>query len=172
MPGNYIKLLCNATNSSHTYHSLNIQDGGALINVSLSSDWTSWELIDEGSLELLNVIFKISVHGGDLHQLVWINLTQLFNVNWPAFLVNSMVSLWIVLLNFFNFLELKILFRKTKGYSKVVRKNIAWDILNGLDTSKTDPTWKLIDLEIREKLAQKCTSNPKIGIGGLPKSTC
>lgn len=95
-----------------TYHPLHIQNSSALINVLLCCYRTRRELDNEGSLEFSNVVLHVAVHCCDLHKFVGINLTKSFNVNRPSILVNSMVSLWIIVEDLIYFLELEFLWQK------------------------------------------------------------
>lgn len=94
-----------------TYHSLYVNNSCALINVFLCSDRAGWELIIKGPLEFLNMIFNISVQCCGLHEFVSINFTQSFYINWSSLLINSMMTLGIILKDLISFFELIILTR-------------------------------------------------------------
>lgn len=94
---------------------MHIQNSCALINVFLCCNRTCRKLADESPLELFHMILQITIHCCDLHQLGGINLTQALNVNRASIFVNSMMPLWIVLQNFINFLEIKVLNKETKS---------------------------------------------------------
>lgn len=92
-----------------SYHSLDIKNSCALINLLLCGDGASWELNVESPLKLHNMVVDIPIQSCDLHQLGRVYLTKPFDVHRSSFLVNSMVSLRIVLQHFINFLEFKLL---------------------------------------------------------------
>ena len=94
---------------SHSYHSLDIKNSCALINLLLCSDGASWELNVESPFKLHNMVVDIPIQSCDLHQLGRVYLTKPFDIHRPSFLVNSMVSLRIVLQHFINFFEFKLL---------------------------------------------------------------
>lgn len=94
---------------SNAYHSLHIQNGCALIDVLLCSNGTSCKLEIKCPLKLLDMVFDIAIHGCDLHQLGGIYLAQPLNVHWSSIFIHSMMPVGIILQDFLEFLEFKIL---------------------------------------------------------------
>lgn len=57
------------------------------------------------------MVFNVLVDRSDLHKFVGLNLSQSFNVNRSSLLIHSMITMRIVLYNFIQLFELKILVR-------------------------------------------------------------
>ena len=55
------------------------------------------------------MVLDVAIHRGDLHELVRINFAQPLNVHRPAFTVDAMVALRIVLEYIVDLVELKVL---------------------------------------------------------------
>lgn len=91
------------------YHSLHIQYCSALIDVLLCCYGTSWEFHGKDPLELPNMVFHITLHVRDLHQLCGIHLTESLNIHGPTFLIYAMMPLGIVLEDFINLIEFEFL---------------------------------------------------------------
>ena len=98
-----------------TYHSLNINNSCALINVLLCCNRTGWELDIEGPLKLLHVVIQVAVRCCNLQKLVYIDLAKSFEINRPSILINPVISLWILFDNQISFLELKFLSKDGTG---------------------------------------------------------
>jgi hypothetical protein len=79
-------LQASLTKESFTYHTLDIQDGGCGVNVPLGSQCAGWKHLPEGPLELLDMILDVSIHQGDLHELVQIHLPKPLDLarGWPS----------------------------------------------------------------------------------------
>lgn len=82
---------------ANTYYSLNIKNGGALIDMALGRNRTSWEFHSKRLLKLTHVVLHIAVHGCHLHQLGSIYLAKPLDVYRPSLFVYTMVALWVVL---------------------------------------------------------------------------
>ena len=95
-----------------TYHTLNIQNCCAGINVPFCSNRASWEFDWEAPLKLLHMVFYISVHRCDIHKLARVNFTKPFNINWPPLFVNSVITMRIILQNSVQLTVLEILWNK------------------------------------------------------------
>lgn len=78
----------------------------------LSSNRAGRELDHKAPLKLLNMIPYISIHACNLHESVRINFTKPFNVNGSAFFINTVITVWVILQNFINLFEIKILLGK------------------------------------------------------------
>lgn len=95
--------------SNTTYQALYIQYCRGWRNLSLRCNGTCWKFLLQSLLELLNMVFQIPIYCGYTHQAAWMSFPKPFNVNWPTFLVNSMIPLRVMLQHFFQLFKFKIL---------------------------------------------------------------
>lgn len=93
-----------------TYHALNIDDFGYWIYVPLGSNCACRKLYRKQYLPVLCGVLHTSIYSCNLHKFIWIRFSKFFNENGPSFLINTMVSMWIIL---DNFIELEILMKSS-----------------------------------------------------------
>lgn len=96
------------------YHALDVKNCCTGVNVSLSSDATSWELDGNSFLKLSNMISQVSLQRSDLHEFACVHSSQSFNVNRSSLFVNTMISLRVVIQNLIQFWKLKFLTSEEK----------------------------------------------------------
>lgn len=103
------RIIENELSDRKTYHSLHIEDAGALVDVLLGSDGACWELDSKAALEFLDVVLDVPVKVGHLHQLVSVDFAKPLKVDRAALLVHSMVALRVVLQDLIDLVEFKVL---------------------------------------------------------------
>lgn len=69
------------------------------------------------------MVFYVSVHCSHLHKFVGLNLSQSFNVDRSSLLIDTMITMRIVLYNFIQFFELKILVRASTKHLNLLKSN-------------------------------------------------
>ena len=90
----------------------------------LSSNCAGRKLDHKAPLKLLYMISYISIHACNLHESVRINFPQSFNVNGPAFFINTVITVRVILQHFINLFEIKILSATNKKVRKLRVYNI------------------------------------------------
>ena len=72
---------------------------------------TSWKLNCEDFLKLPDMIVYIPLHCGNLHKFVCINFSQSLNIDRSSLLVHTVITMWIIVQNFIQLFEFKILMK-------------------------------------------------------------
>lgn len=138
------------------YQPLHIQYCCRWNNMPLGSNRTGWKFLSESLLKPLNMIFQKPVHCGDTHQFIRFNFCKSFNVNRPPLFVYTMVTMRIIMLNFFVFIKYKFLKMGIK----------LWHLLKSLKLSKKYHYRKIIIWHtfIQKTIAFKCCKHSKCSI--------